>query len=131
VEWIAGIGLVVTLVVVRRIAARRIAVGDGRFAWIYFEPTLLVMAWMIWIAVGIWAIQPLAAIGMGLASAVSLVLLTRAVGRMVSDAGNVGAIGELSPPLFDYLVWTSIGLPVLAVIGLLVYFLLGVIGKPN
>jgi hypothetical protein len=131
VEWPGGIALVAALIAVRHLAIRRIARGDGRFVWIYFAPTLLVMAWVIWIAIGLWAVQPLAAIGVAVVGAGSLLLFSRAVGRMASDAGTPGAIGELSPPMFDYIAWTSIGVPLLLFVGLVILLLTGALGKSS
>ena len=128
-EWLVGIAFVAALLVVRWIAIRRIAGGDGRFAWIYFAPTLLVMAWLIWMSIGMWAVQPIAAIGVGILGAVSLLLLSRAIARMASDAGTPDAIGELSPPMFDYIIWLSVGVPLLLIIGLLILLLSGALGK--
>ena len=128
-EWPVGIALVAAVIVVRRIAIRRIAAGDGRFAWVYFAPTLLIVAWLVWISIGMWAVQPLLAVGAGVVAAVSLILLGRTVGRMASDAGTPGAIGELSAPMFDYIVWTSIGVPVVLIVGLLILVVSGALGK--
>ncbi len=128
-ELLVGFALVASLVAVRHFAARHIARGQGRFAWIYFAPTLLAMVCVIWIAVRMWAIQPLAAIALGLIGVPSLFLFVRVVRRMASDAGAPDMIGNLSPPLFDYIVWMAIGIPFVLVAGLLLLLVTGGLGN--
>ena len=51
---IAGVALVIAAIVgFRLLAARRVGTGDGRFAWIYFLPTLVIAG--VWIVKGIGA----------------------------------------------------------------------------
>jgi chromate transport protein ChrA len=131
VEWLVGIALVAALIVVRHVAIRRIAGGDGRFVWIYFAPTLLVMSWLIWMTARLGAVQPVTAILLAVVGAVSLLLFSRVIRQMATDAATPDAIGELSPPLFDYIVWTALGVPVLFIAGLLILLLSGALGKAN
>jgi hypothetical protein len=42
-EWLAGLALVASVIVVRHLAVRRMAKGDRWFAWAYFAPTLMIL----------------------------------------------------------------------------------------
>lgn len=125
--WIV-VAVVAGLIIVRHFAIRRIANGQRRFVWVYFAPTIFVMTYLIWIPVRMWTDQPAAAIALGLLGIPSLLLFVRMLRRMATDAGTSEMIGDLSPPYFDFIVWTAIGVPMLLVIGLIVLAVSGKLG---
>jgi hypothetical protein len=125
VEWVVGLGILAILVVARHIAARRVAKGDRRFAWLFFAPTLLMFSYLLWISATMWRIQPLVSIGVGLVAAVSLVLLARVARGMATGRETPELLGDLRGPSFDYLIWTAIGLPMLMVVVLVILLATG------
>jgi hypothetical protein len=125
VEWVVGLVLVTVVIVVRRLAIRRVAKGDRRFLWLYFAPTLIVFAYLIWIGIEVWRASPVVSIFMGLLAVVSLVLLVRMIRGITAAHPVQQKTGELSPPQFDYIVWTALGAPMLFVGVLLILLVTG------
>ena len=125
VELFVGGAVIANLVAVRLFAARQIGRGHHRFALVYFAPMLFAMIYIVWIAVGLWAISPLAAMGVGTLGVVSLALLVRLVRGMASGAGNPATLGDLPSPAFDYIVWMAIGAPMVLVVALLLLLVTG------
>ena len=127
-EPLVVIAVVAIWLGLRLFAGRRVAAGQGRFIWVFFGPTFLVLLIAIWFAVRIWATQPLAAVGIALLSVPSAFLLARALRRMAFDIGAPAKTGELPPPMFDYIVWTAIGAPFVLVVLLLLLLVTGGLG---
>jgi hypothetical protein len=125
VEVFVGVALLGTWVGIRHYAARRIAAGQGRFVWLAFAPTALLMIYVLWIAVGLWATHPLMAVGIGLLGVPTLVLFTRGMRRMAADAGNADVVGNLSSSFSDYFIWFGVGVPFLFAAVLLVLLITG------
>jgi hypothetical protein len=125
VEVVVGVALLGIWIGVRHYAARRIAAGQGRFVWLAFAPTALLMIYVLWIAVGLWATHPLMAVGIGLIGVPSLVLFTRGMRRMAADAGNADVAGNLSSSFSDYFIWFGIGVPFVFAASLLVLLITG------
>jgi hypothetical protein len=125
VEVLVGVALLGIWVGIRRYAARRIAAGQGRFVWLAFAPTALLMIYVLWIPVGLWATHPLIAVGIGLIGVPSLVLFTRGMRRMAADAGNADVAGNFSSSFSDYFIWFGVGVPFVFAAFLLVLLITG------
>jgi len=125
VEWVVGLLVVAAVFAVRQLAIRRVAKGDRRFFWLYFAPTLIIFTYLIWIAIGMWKLQPVLAIGLGLLAVVSLVLLVRMIRGMAMVGPPPESLGELASPSFDYIVWLALGAPMLLVVLLLILLVTG------
>ncbi len=128
-EWLAGLALVTPVIVVRHLAVRRMVKGDRWFAWVYFAPTLMILGYLVWIAIGLWTTQPVAAIGLGVVGGASLVLFVRVVREMASATRTTETIGELTSPFFDYIIWAAIGAPMVLVALLLALLVTGALGS--
>jgi hypothetical protein len=125
VEVLVGVALLGIWIGIRHYAARRIAAGQGRFVWLAFAPMALLMIYVLWIAVGLWATHPLIAVGIGLLGVPTLVLFTRGMRRMAADAGNADVVGNLSSSFSDYFIWFGIGVPFIFAAFLLVLLITG------
>jgi hypothetical protein len=125
VEVLVGVALLGIWIGIRHYAARRIAAGQGRFVWLAFAPMALLMIYVLWIAVGLWATHPLIAVGIGLLGVPTLVLFTRGMRRIAADAGNADVVGNLSSSFSDYFIWFGIGVPFIFAAFLLVLLITG------
>jgi hypothetical protein len=121
VELWVGIALLAGLLVVRHFAARQVARGRRGFVWIYFAPTLAVIAYLVWVPAQMWAEQPLLAVGIGLMGITTLILAFRTIREMASGEGLLDPKGGPSKPFEDYTVWMAIA-PFL-VVGVLILLL--------
>lgn len=121
----AGLLAVTAVFAVRHLAIRRVAKGDRRFFWLYFAPTLIIFTYLIWIAIGMWKVQPVLSIGIGLVAVVSLVLLARMIRGMATVGPSPESPGDLASPSFDYIVWMALGAPLLLVVLLLILLVTG------
>ena len=128
---LVGVALLGIWIGIRHYAVRRIAAGQGRFVWLAFAPTALLMIYVFWIAVGLWATHPLIAVGIGLLGVMSLVLFTRGMRRMAADAGNADVVGNLSSSFSDYFIWFGVGVPFLFAALLLVLLITGELGSSH
>jgi len=128
---LVGVALLGIWIGVRHYALRRIAAGQGRFVWLAFAPTALLMIYVLWIPVGLWATHPLIAVGIGLIGVPSLVLFTRGMRRMAADAGNADVVGNLSSSFSDYFIWFGVGVPFLFAALLLVLLITGELGSSH
>lgn len=109
-ELVVALGVLASLVAFRHLAARRFARGDRRWIWVYFAPTMLVMAYVVWTSIRLWPTHPLETIGLALVGVVSMLLLLRAVrGLAIADGRDVLA----NPPsaFLNYLIWGALGAP--------------------
>jgi hypothetical protein len=129
VEWVVGLVVVTVVIVVRRLAIRRVTKGDRRFLWLYFAPTLILSAYLIWIGIEVWRASPVVSIFIGLLAVVSLVLLVRMIRGIAAAHPVPQAADELSPPQFDYIVWTALGAPMLFVAVLLILLVTGALSN--
>ena len=128
---LVGVALLGIWIGIRHYAVRRIAAGQGRFVWLAFAPTALLMIYVFWIAVGLWATHPLIAVGIGLLGVMSLVLFTRGMRRMAADAGNADVAGNLLSSFSDYFIWFGVGVPFLFAALLLVLLITGELGSSH
>jgi hypothetical protein len=124
-EPFIGFALIAGLVMIRHYAARQIARGQGRFVWIYIAPMTLAMIVVVWIAIRMWTTQPLAAIGLGLVSVLTLLLFLRSASQSALDVDAGVTTGELSASYFDYVVWVAVLAPVLLAVLLLLLLVTG------
>jgi len=109
-------------------AARQVARGRRQFAWVSFAPGLFVLIYVVWIALRSWADQPLTAIVLGLVTVPSLLLFIRMARQRASEVLPSDPTWTLSSAHFDYIVWMAIGLPTVAVIGLMVLLIAQALG---
>jgi hypothetical protein len=122
--WI-GFGVLAILAVIRHFAARRIGQGHSRSVWLFFGPTIFLLAYPVWIAVRMWTTQPLGAIGLGLFSVATLLLFIRMASQSAHNPGAYTTTGELSGPAFDYIIWMALGAPLVLVVVLLLLLVAG------
>ena len=125
-ELAVGIAIVVGLVVVRHLGARRFHAGDRRAVWLVFLPTLGFAG--VFAAVGVMATLQIGPVGIPfvLIGITSLVLLFRAVRSSAASTGAPGqeaALGE--GPWFDYIIWGAIGVPFLCVLVIVALLITG------
>ena len=132
-ELAVGIAIVVGLVVIRHLGARRFHAGDRRAAWLVFLPTLGFAC--LFVGVGVMVTIKAGPVGILviLAAITSLVLLVRAVGSSAAATGTPGqdaaAFGE--GPWFDYIVWGAIGVPCLFIVVLVAMAIGGALSSAN
>ena len=127
-ELVVGLGILASLVAFRHVAARRFARGDRRWIWLYFAPTILVPAYVVWAAIRLWPTSPVATIGLGLVGGVSLLLLLRAVrGLAMADGRDV--LANPPPAFLNYLIWGALGAPLVVSVLLLVLLVTGGLGN--
>jgi hypothetical protein len=112
-------------------AARQVARGRRRFAWVFFAPALFGLIYVVWIAIRSWVNQPLMAIVLLLVAVPSLLLFIRMARQRASEVLPSDPTWTLSSAHFDYIVWMAIGLPLIAALGLtvlLIAYALGAFG---
>jgi hypothetical protein len=127
-EPFVGVAIAVVCAVIWLFAARQIARGRPQFAWVMLTPILLGQVVMIWVAVRSLATQPLLSILIGLIAVPSFVLLIRRGRQQASDVPLSDPTWTLSSAHFDYLVWTAIGVPFVAILGLVVLLIVDALG---
>ncbi len=125
-------GLIAVVVVIRLVAARRVAAGDGRFVWLLLLPLLLANAAVI--VLGVKAASNslvlgalMIAIGVGLGAAI-----LRLSSRMSASVSQMPPDGDITAamtgPLANFaLLWGLLlaGGALLAVVGLIAWGVLG------
>ena len=121
-------GLIVALVALRLIGARRLVRGQGRYAWLVFASMFLAPAGLFLVAATSWREQPVVSLFIGLIALTTLVLVWRFVHHLASTGGVTPPLGDLAKPYFDYLIWMSIGAPLILVGLLLVLAITGGLG---
>ena len=131
VEPLVGLALVAGWLGIWIFAARQVARGRRRFAWVFFAPTLFVLVYAVWIALRSLAVQPTMAIVLGLITVPSLLLFIRMARHRASGVLVSDPTWKLSPAEFDYIVWMAIGIPLLAVIGLILLLIGYALGAFN
>jgi hypothetical protein len=118
-EPLVGLALGVGFLGIWIFAARQVARGRRRFAWVFFAPGLFGLIYLVWIAVRSWANQPLVALVLGLVTVPSLLLFIRMARQRASEVLPSDPTWTLSSAHFDYIVWMAIGLPFIAILGLI------------
>ena len=128
VEPLVGVALGAGCLGIWIFAARQVARGRRRFAWVFFAPGLFGLIFAVWIALRSWADQPLTAIVLGLVTVPSLLLFIRMARQRASEVLPSDPTWTLSSAHFDYIVWMAIGLPSIAVIGLMALLIAQALG---
>jgi uncharacterized membrane protein len=128
VEALVGLALGACWLATWILAARQVARGRRRFAWVFFAPGLFGMAYVVWIALRAWADQPLMAIVLGLIAVPSLLLFIRMARQRASGVLPSDPTWKLSSAEFDYIVWIAVGLPFVAVVGLVLLLIASALG---
>ena len=108
--------------------ARQVGRGHRGWGWVFLAPAGVVLLYMVWIAVRNWPDQPLLAMFLGLIGVPSLILFIRSGRKQLSDPLPSDPSWTLSSEQFDYIVWTAIGVPLVAVVFLLVMLVTGGFG---
>lgn len=101
-------------------AARQVARGHRRFAWVFFAPGLFGLTSVIWIALRSWVDHPLTGTVLLLVAVPSLLLFIRMARQRASEVLPSDPTWTPSSAHFDYIVWMAIGLPLIAILGLIV-----------
>lgn len=127
-EPVVGVALVVGFAVIWLFAARQIAAGRRRFWWVIFTPAFVGPILMIWVAVRSLTTQPLLSLFIGLIAVPTFVLLIRRGRQQASDVAVTDPTWTLSSAHFDYIVWTAIGVPFVAIVGLVVLLIVNALG---
>jgi hypothetical protein len=127
-EPLVSVALAVGLVVIWLFAARQIAAGRRRFWWVMLTPVLLGQVLMMWIAARSLTTQPLLSIVIGLIAVPSFVLLIRRGRQQAADVSVTDPTWTLSSAHFDYIVWTAIGVPFVAILGIVVLLIVDALG---
>jgi hypothetical protein len=128
VEPLAGLAFGAGCLGIWIFAARQVAKGRRRFTWVFLAPGLFGLTYVVWIALRSWASQPLTAIVLGLVAVPSLLLFVRMARQRASDVLPSDPNWTLSSAHFDYIVWMAIGLPFVAVLGLIVLLIARALG---
>jgi hypothetical protein len=128
VEPLVGLALGAGYLGISIFAARQVARGRRRFAWVFFAPGLFGLIYAVWIALRSWADQPLTAIVLGLVTVPSVLLFVRMARQRASEVLPSDPTWTLSSAHFDYIVWMAIGLPSIAVIGLMALLIAQALG---
>jgi hypothetical protein len=126
VELALGIAVVILLIGIRHVGARRLVAGNPRGAWLVFLPTLGFACLFVGVGVMIVARVGMVGIPIAVVATVSLLLLVRAVRASAGTTGTPAesaALGE--GPWFDYIVWGAVGMPILIVVVILLLAITG------
>jgi hypothetical protein len=112
-----GIAVVAALVLLRYVAARRVAARQGQFVWLAFVPILIGAIVILWTGVQMLATEPIVGVVILIAGGIYLAgtlrFLTR-LSRSVTAAGPQDDIGAaMTEPLVDYMS-TLMGLLLIA-----------------
>jgi len=133
VEVAVFIGLIAVVVVIRLVAARRVAAGDGRFVWLVFLPLLLANAAVIVLGVKVASSSLVLGALMIVVGVVLGAASLRMSSRMSESVSQMPPRGDLTAavtgPLADFaLPWGLLlaGGALLAVLGIIVW---GVFGR--
>jgi hypothetical protein len=109
-------------------AARQVGKGRRRFAWVFFAPSLFGLIYVVLFAARSWTNQPLMAMVLLVITVPSLVLLIRMARQQASEVLPSDPTWTLSSAHFDYIVWMALGLPFIAILGLIVLLIAKALG---
>ena len=98
-------------------AARRSAKGDARFTGLIYLPMGLAL---IWVGITVASSNLALSVVMVLTGAITVALLVRAIRVASSSPMSAAHASGMPEPWIDYLVWTSIGVPIVLAVLLLV-----------
>jgi hypothetical protein len=103
---VVGVGVVALLVVVRRLAVRRVVARQGKFVWLVFAPS--VIASLAVVLIGIWNLGriPFGGAAMILAGGLYLLIVVRFLARLSgsvsSTAPEADLVTAITPALTEY-----------------------------
>lgn len=104
---ILGVTVVVVLVALRHFAARRVAAGQGRYAWLMFLPMLMGAVVILWAGLQMFMAEPVAGAALTAAGGLYLGIMLRFLARLsrsVTSAGpNDDIATAITEPMVDYL----------------------------
>jgi hypothetical protein len=128
---VVGIVVVALLVLVRHLAARRVAARDGRFVWPMFVPTLIVGVAILYVSIQTLANEPLLGAVMAIGGVIYLAVLVRfliGLSRSITSAASQDDLATaVTEPMVDYMS-TMVGLGLIGgVIAVVVLIVWGVI----
>ena len=110
---IVGVAVVVVLVAVRHLAARRVAAGQGRYAWLMFLPMMLGAVVILWAGIQMFMAEPVAGAALTLAGGLYLGILLGFLVRLSRSVTSAGPNGDVATAVtesaVDYLT-TLMGL---------------------
>jgi hypothetical protein len=95
---------------------------------VFFAPSLFGLTYPVLVALRSWGNQPLMAIVLGLVAVPSLLLFIRMARQQASQVLPSDPTWTLSSAHFDYIVWLAIGLPMLAILGLIALLIARALG---
>ena len=130
-ELATFIGLGALLMLVRHLAARRVARGDGRFVWLVFLPSMVGFAALVVIgaqAAGTSPIIGIAGVVVGLVFVVAMIKTFATMSARISALPPRGDITEaLTDPLANFALLWGVLLVVLALVAVIVLIVWGVL----
>ena len=128
-ELATFIGLGALLMLVRHLAARRVARGDGRFVWLVFLPSMVGFAALVVIGAQTTGTSPIAGIAMasiGLVFVVAMIKTFATMSARISALPPRGDITEaLTDPLANFALLWGVLLVVLALVAVIVLIVWG------
>jgi hypothetical protein len=131
VEPVAAVAIVASSVGIALFAARQAAAGRRRFAWVFLALPILGLVYVLLIAIRNWADQPMMALVLGVIAVPSLILTVRSARHQASGPLLSDPTWKLSSAEFDSIVWMALGIPLLAVIGLIALLVAYALGAFN
>ena len=130
-ELATFIGLGALLILVRHLAARRVAGGDGRFVWLVFLPSMLGCAALVVIGAqtaGTTPIIGIAGVVVGLVFVVAMIKTFATMSARISALPTGGDITEaVTDPLANFALLWGVLLAVLALVAVIVLIVWGVL----
>ena len=130
-ELATFIGLGALLMLVRHLAARRVARGDGRFVWLVFLPSMVGFAALVVIGAQTTGTSPIAGIAMASIGLVFVVAMIKTFATMSARISAMHPGGDITPaltgPLANFALLWGVLLAVLALVAVIVLVVWGVL----
>ena len=130
-ELATFIGLGALLILVRHLAARRFAGGDGRFVWLVFLPSMLGCAALVVISAQTAGTSPIVGIAGAAAGLVFVVAMIKTFATMSARISAMPPGGDITEavtdPLANFALLWGVLLVVLALVAVIVLIVWGVL----